>query len=178
MENIEHKIQYTPDVNTTFPTSFEPRSVHFHNWELTRADGRTCFEVEVSIYKGAEGKPVEIPEQVTAAALLRIRDSFLNKEWFMCLSADDQELLAFDNELTMAKLREFFASDEVLLYVCVGHLVYDVPHDEAVEPIASLGYFGAVRKEYLEIALLDATTNQVIKPIYGIEVPQALDSAI
>ncbi len=174
----EQPVPYTPCVNVNFPVTFDPRSNIFANWEMTRDEERTIIEIEAHVYKTPEG-PKELPETVQAAALLRIRDKLTKKEYFLCFEADDVELLAFDNESLMARLREFLdVKEKEPLYITIGHLIYDQGIEADSEPVVSLGYFNAILKEYLEIDLLDASTMDVIKPIYGAPVPNALNDSI
>ncbi len=174
----EQPMPYTPTVNVQFPVLFEPRSNIFANWEMTRDEERTVIEIEAHVYKTDEG-PKELPETVQAAALLRILDKLTRKEYFLCFEADDVELLAFDNESLMARLREFLdVTDKEPLYITIGHLIYDQGIEAESGPVVSLGYFNAILKDHLQIDLLDAATMTVIKPIYGGPVATSLSNSI
>lgn len=175
----EQPLPYTPAVNVRFPVVFDPRSNIFSDWELVKDDERICVEIEAHVYASADG-PKEHPDDVSAAALLRIRNKLINKDYFLCFEADDVELLAFDNEALMAKLREFVAdTDHRAFHVSIAHYIYDKPATAVdAHPVASMGYFDGIRREYLQIDLLDATTMDVIKPIYGTAVASPLANSI
>lgn len=174
----EQPVPYTPTKNVEFPVTYEPRSNIFADWELVHDENRTVVEIEAHIYN-VDGVPTELPPTVQAAALLRIRDKLTKKEFFLCFEADDVELLAFDNESLMAKLRDFLTQGtNEPLYISVGHYVYDVGYDPDAEPVVSLGHFHGIIKPYLQIDLLDASTMDVIKAVYGTPVQTALNDSI
>lgn len=179
MENNEQPLPYTPSTNVSFPIVFEPRSNIFADWELVKDEERITVEVEAHVYRTPEG-PKECPATVEAAALLRIRNKLIDKDYFLCFEADDVELLAFDNEALMAKLREFVTSTGYShFYVSIAHFIYDVPPTSLEEePVASAASFDGIPRAYLQIDLLDATTMDVIKPIYGTPTASSLADSI